>query len=71
MLKNSLTGFENRLKTEAPHLSKGQRRAAAKRIAYRMERMTETSFYESCRILGILSDTTARDAIRNLEKVPA
>lgn len=76
--KINATGFENRLKVEAPHLSKGQRKAAAKRIAWRMQHATrwvdapvETVYEEGLRILGILPDITARDAVRNLEAVSA
>ena len=70
------TGFEKRLEVEAPHLSKGQRRAAAKRIAWRMQNATqfvdapaESIYEEGLRILGIHSDVTARDAVRNIEAV--
>lgn len=72
------TGFEKRLAIEAPHLSRGQRKAAAKRIAWRMQHAIEfvdapaEAVYEAgLRILGIHSDTTARDAVRNLEAVAA
>lgn len=78
MLEINATGFENRLKREAPHLSKGQRKAAAKRIAWRMQQATEfvdapveTVYEAGLRILGIHSDVTARDAVRNLEAVTA
>lgn len=72
------TGFEKRLEVEAPHLSKGQRKAAAKRIAWRMQHATEfvdapieTVYEAGLRILGIHSDVTARDAARNLEGAAA
>ena len=47
--------------------SKAQRLAV--RIARRAERMQqEFDFYEHMRILGMTSDTTARDAVRNIER---
>lgn len=46
--------------------SKAQRLAV--RIARRAEAMQEQhDFYESLRVLGIYTDTTARDAVRNME----
>lgn len=65
----SITGYENRLRTEAPHLSKGQVKKLAHRIAKRADRMqAEFDFFAELRILGIITDTTARDAIRNIER---
>lgn len=66
------TGYRNRLLEEAPALgidvSKKQAEKIGIRIARRVEsQMVELDFYESLRILGLISDTTARDAIRNLE----
>ena len=47
--------------------SKAQRLAV--RIARRAERMQqEFDFFEHMRILGMTSDTTARDAVRNIER---
>ena len=47
--------------------SKAQRLAV--RIARRAEKMQqEFDFFESLRILGMTTDTTARDAVRNLER---
>lgn len=34
---------------------------------HRLNQYQERDFYESMRILGIISDVTARDAIRNME----
>lgn len=65
----STSGFEKRIAAEAPHLSKGQVKKAAKRIAWRAANMqAEHDFYESLRILGIITDATARDAITNIER---
>lgn len=47
--------------------SKAQRLAV--RIARRAEKMQqEFDFFEHMRILGMTSDTTARDAVRNIER---
>lgn len=71
MPKITTTGFERRLEHEAPHLSKSQRKAAAKRIAWRMQKATQwvdatpDEVYEAgLRILGIHSDPTAREALQ-------
>lgn len=66
------TGYRNRLLEEAPALgiqvSKKQAEKIGIRIARRIEsQMVELDFYEALRILGIIPDPTARDAIRNLE----
>ena len=56
----------------------GVNRTYAKRCAYRMKRAADRheekhDFYTALRILGLISDTTARDAVSNLEKelIPA
>ena len=47
--------------------SKAQRLAI--RIARRAEKMqAEFDFFESLRVLGMTSDPTARDAVRNIER---
>ena len=47
--------------------SKAQRLAV--RIARRAEKMQqEFDFFESLRILGMTTDSTARDAVRNIER---
>lgn len=68
------TGYRNRLLEEAPALgiqvSKKQAEKIGIRIARRIEsQMVELDFYEALRIMGIISDPTARDAVRNLETV--
>ena len=68
MPENTTSGFENRIRTECPHLSTSQVKRAAKRIKHVMDNMSEVvDFYQGLRILGLLSDPTARDAVRNLE----
>ena len=67
------TGYRNRLLEEAPALgiqvSKKQAEKIGIRIARRIEsQMVELDFYEALRIMGIISDPTARDAVRNLER---
>ncbi|WP_413455956.1 hypothetical protein ACLQ8T_05610 [Glutamicibacter sp. FR1] len=66
------TGYRNRLLEEAPALgiqvSKKQAEKIGIRIARRIEsQMVELDFYEALRIMGIISDPTARDAVRNME----
>ncbi|MGP9682022.1 hypothetical protein [Brachybacterium sp. AOP3-A1-3] len=64
----STTGFEKRIAAEAPDLSRGQVKKLAARLARRAADMQEEfDFYECLRILGMTSDTTARDAIRSME----
>ena len=64
----STTGFEKLIAAEAPNLSRGRVKALAKRIAYRAQSMQEQfDFFAELRILGLVSDPTARDAIRNIE----
>lgn len=70
------TGYRNRLLEEAPALgiqvSKKQAEKIGIRIARRIEsQMVELDFYEALRIMGIISDPTARDAVRNLEGAAA
>lgn len=68
----STAGFENRIRVEFPALSRSQVKRAAKKIKYVMDNMSEVKdFYEGLRILGILKDNTARDAVRNLEGAAA
>ena len=76
--KISIHGYERRIERDFPALSKGQRKALAKRVAWRVENMTrfvgatEDEVYEmALRILGIHADPTARDAVRNVEAVAA
>lgn len=63
------SGFKRRILDVCPDIDEHKAGRLAKKIAYRAAAMQEQfDFFESCRILGILPDITARDAIRNLEK---
>ena len=63
----STTGFEKRIAAEVPDLSRGQVKKLAARLAKRAATMQdEFDFYAALRVLGISSDPTARDAIRNI-----
>ena len=60
----SITGFERRISETCPHLSRGQVKKIARRIAHRAEKMqTVHDFEHQLRILGIYTDSTARDAL--------
>lgn len=60
----SATGFERRISEACPHLSRGQVKKIARKLAYRAERMqTVHDFYDQLRILGIYADTTAYQAL--------
>lgn len=64
--------YRRRIAAEFPDLTMGQVKAAAKKIFWMAENMHEVfDFYEGMKILGIITDTTARDAIRNIEAVAA
>ena len=73
MPEPSLTGWRTRISDycEANGIdkSKNQIKRMACQINKRMESMNEElDFYTALRILGLSSDTTARDAIRNMER---
>ena len=60
--ENTAWGFQVRIMEAAPGINKNY----AKRVAYRLKRradamQAEFDFYAELRILGMLSDTTARD----------
>lgn len=60
----STTGFEKRIADAAPHLSRGQVKKIARKLAHRAERMqTVEDFEHALKVLGIHSDPTARDAL--------
>ena len=64
----NITGFKRRITAEFPDLSTGQVKAAAKRIAWRAAHMNEVfDFYAELRILGIIPDPTALEAVENVE----
>ena len=69
-----ITGFEKRIRAYADEhfipLSRSKAQRLALRIAKRAQAMQELfDFERELRILGIASDPTARDAVRNLEMV--
>ncbi|AIY01172.1 hypothetical protein ART_1573 [Arthrobacter sp. PAMC 25486] len=69
---DTATGFKNRIIEAVPGVNHNFAARCANRIKRRADRMQEEfDFYESLRILGLVSDTTARDAVRNLETVTA
>ena len=78
MPKISIHGYERRIAADFPTLSRSQAKALAKKVAWRVENMTrfvgatDADMYEDAlRILGIMPDPTARDAVRNIEAVAA
>lgn len=65
----SVTGFEKRIAAECPDLTRRQVKNLAGMIAKRAAAMQEEfDFFACLRILGMSSDTTARDAIKNMER---
>ena len=66
------TACEAKVHAAIPDVKKSRAQRIAGKLVKRAERMGETfDFYESMRILGLISDTTARDAVANLEAVAA
>lgn len=66
---HTASGFEKRIAAAAPELSKSKVQRLAIKMAKRAAAMQEQfDFFECMRILGMSSDTTARDAIRNMER---
>lgn len=64
----TITGYEKKIKEAVPDIKDGKARRLATKVAKRAAAMQEEfDFFESLRILGITTDTTARDAVRNLE----
>lgn len=69
----SLTGWKNKIREycDANGIDKSDSQVSrmATKICKRMAAMNEEiDFYTALRILGMSSDTTARDAIRNMER---
>ena len=67
------SGFQNKIiwycLENGIEITNSKARKLSIRLARRMEAMTEEfDFYESMRILGMTTDTTARDAVRNIER---
>lgn len=68
----TMTGWKHRIREycDAQNIPKSDSQVSrmAVKISKRMTAMNEElDFYEALRILGLSSDTTARDAIRNIE----
>jgi hypothetical protein len=64
----TITGYQKRILEAAPQLGKNKAERLAIKLAKRQERMQEQfDFDESLRIFGVITDTTPRDAIRNIE----
>lgn len=66
------TGFEKKVREAVPGVKKSRAQRIADKLVKRQAHMQEQfDFFESLRILGIITDTTARDAVANLEAVAA
>lgn len=64
----TVTGYQKRIMQAAPGIKKSKAEKLAHKIAKRAAAMqTEFDFFESLKILGVISDPTARDAVKNLE----
>jgi len=64
----TITGYQKRILETAPEVGKNKAERLAIKLVKRQERMQEQfDFYESLRIFGVITDTTPRDAIRNIE----
>lgn len=62
------TGFKNRIIEANPGINVRYAERVANRLKRRADRMQERfDFDRELRILGIISDPTSRDAIRNIE----
>ncbi|MHC6175422.1 hypothetical protein [Glutamicibacter sp. X7] len=65
----TVTGYQKKIMSAVPGMKKSKAEKLAHKIAKRAADMQEQfDFYEALRILGVISDPTARDAIRNTEK---
>lgn len=68
----TITGYQKKIMAAVPEMKKSKAEKLAHKIAKRAIAMQERfDFYESLRILGVITDTTARDAVRNLEGATA
>ena len=64
----TITGYQKRILEAAPQLGKNKAERLALKLVKRQERMQEQfDFDESLRIFGVITDSTPRDAIRNIE----
>lgn len=65
---NTATGFKNRIIEANPGINERYAERVASRLKRRADRMQEAfDFDHELRISGIITDTTSRDAIRNIE----
>ena len=63
------TGVKNMIIQAVPGINERYAQRAAYRMIRKQEKHAETlDFYQQLRILGIISDPTPRDAIRNIER---
>lgn len=68
----TVTGYQKKIMDAVPEMKKSKAEKLAHKIAKRAAAMQEQfDFFESLRIMGIISDPTARDAVRNLEGATA
>ena len=66
------TGYEKKILEAVPGIKKSKAQRLALNIAKRAAAMQEEfDFFEALRILGMVTDTTARDAVRNMEDAVA
>lgn len=64
----TVTGYQKKIMAAVPEIKKSKAEKLAHKIAKRAAAMqTEFDFFESLKILGVISDPTARDAVKNME----
>ena len=64
----TVTGYQKKIMEAVPEMKKSKAEKLAHKIAKRAQLMQEQfDFFESLRILGVISDPTARDAVQNME----
>lgn len=69
VMPETMSGFRNKIIEAAPGTNPKFAERVARRLKARMDRMnTVEDFYEALRILGMTTDTTARDAAGNIER---
>lgn len=64
----TVTGYQKKIMAAVPEIKKSKAEKLAHKIAKRAQAMqAEFDFFESLKILGVISDPTARDAVKNME----
>ena len=64
----TVTGYQKKIMAAVPEIKKSKAEKLAHKIAKRAQAMQEQfDFFESLKILGVISDPTARDAVKNME----